>query len=88
MSAGFPPWHALARSPKSEVHSWQAPHKFTRILTRFVKFHSIIWVDGHGSSNIWGNLVLEMAETETNKSKKSKLEETDSRGGRKLKQLL
>lgn len=29
-----------------------------------------------------------MAETETNKSKKGKLEETDSRGGRKLKQLL
>lgn len=45
-------------------------------------------MDGHGSSNIWGNLVLEMAETETNKSKKGKLEETDSRGGRKLKQLL
>lgn len=45
-------------------------------------------MDGHGSSNIWGNLALAMAETETNKSEKGKLGGTDSRGGRKLKQLL
>lgn len=57
--------NGFARSPYREIQSWRAPHRFTKVSVGFLIFHSVMWVNGQWSSDIWGKPVLEITETWT-----------------------